>query len=498
MTHSTSADAYYDPDRLELPSGLLIDGRLVPGEGSAYAVNRPSDGRMAREERGASPAQVEQAVQIARRSFKASGWANGHPRQRGRVLRLWAELVERDAETLARLESVVSPFLFTATRDRVVGGVAELIRWNAELADKINGEMLSSADDVWSMVVREPYGVVVGISPWNAPLFLAALKLAPALAAGNAIVLKPAEGTPYSVIRLAQLAIEAGVPAGLIQVLPGLGAEAGSALVRNAGVDYVSFTGSTASGARIMSDAALHGLKPVSLELGGKSPQLVLADAGNLDRVADTLVTSVCGNAGQICFCSTRLVVDERIADDLLARVQKRLGRVVAGPTWSASTSLSPIYSEGQARRIEDILARAGEGGAELLQGGRRQDTGHGGVYFEPTLVNAPRADNPAVREEIFGPVLTVQIFRDLEEGLQLADHPIYGLAGAVHTTDLNKALRAARAIQAGTVWVNHYGPTGDLNNPNAPHKQSGMGHDGGVGALTKYLKTKNVRVLVS
>lgn len=493
MTTSKS----YDPDSLALPSGLLIDGRLIAGEGQEYEVRRPSDGQLARIERGASEAQVDQAVMIAQRAFRASGWASGAPRQRGAVLRRWADLVEAHGDELARLESVVSPRLYSTGRTRDVRALSELIRFNAELADKINGEVLSSASEVWSLTVREPYGVVAGIAPWNAPLYLAALKLAPALAAGNAVVLKPAEGTPYSLIRLVQLAIEAGVPAGLVAVVPGLGQETGSALVRHPQVGYISFTGSTASGARIMADAAMHGLKPVSLELGGKSPQLVCADAPDLDRVADYVATSIMGNAGQICFCGTRLVVDERIADDLLERVMQRVRKAQPGPTWSEPTTLAPIYSQAQAHRIEEILQRSREQGGQVLQGGHRADTPYGGVFFQPTLVQCDSPDNPVVREEVFGPVLAVQRFRDFEEGLALADHPVYGLAGAVHTADLGRALKAARAIEAGTVWVNHYGPTGDLNGPNSPYKQSGMGQDGGVGALTKYLKTKNVRILV-
>ena len=487
----------YDPDSLDLPSGSLIDGQLIAGEGEQYEVRRPSDGKVARVERGASAAQVDRAVQTAAKTFATSTWATGHPRARGKVLRRGADRFEQNAEELARLESVVSPRMYQVSRARDAFGVAELIRWNAELADKINGEMLASADDVWSMVVREPYGVVGGIAPWNAPLFLAALKLAPALAAGNGVVLKPSEGTPYSLIRLCQLAIEAGVPAGLIAVVPGLGHETGSALVRHPQVNYVSFTGSTASGARVMADAALHGIKPVSLELGGKSPQLVLHDAADLDKVADYVANSILGNAGQICFCGTRLVVDERIADDLAERVLRRFDKVKPGPTWQGDSTLAPIFSEAQAQRIEGILGRAIESGASIARGGERADTPYGGVYFQPTLVRDARADNPVVQEEVFGPVLAMQTFREFEEGLQLADHPTYGLGGAVHTTDINKALKAARSIQAGTVWVNHYGPTGDLNATNSPYKQSGMGQDGGVGALTKYLKIKNVRVLV-
>ena len=269
------------------------------------------------------------------------------------------------------------------------------------------------------------------------------------MAAGNAVVLKPSEMTPYSAIILAQLAHEAGVPAGQLSVVPGLGGETGEALVRHPLVNYVSFTGSTATGARVMSDAALYGLKPVSLELGGKSPQLVFADAINLDAVAELVAAGICRNAGQVCFAGTRLVVEKRIAEELVEKIGTLIGRVVPGPTWGTATTLAPIISERQCDRIEDILARSTGSGAEIISGGRRFQTNEG-AYFQPTIVMGAAPDNPVIREEVFGPVLAVQPFEDIEEGLMLADHPLYGLAGAVHSRDINKVMRAARSIQAG------------------------------------------------
>jgi aldehyde dehydrogenase (NAD+) len=482
----------YDPDQVQLPSGCFIDGCLVQGDGEEYDVIRPSDGHVAGHEKGASSAMVDRAVCAAARALESSGWAAEEPRARGRVLRKWASLVDRNAEELARLESVVSSRIVSEARARDVAVTSEVIRYYGELVDKIEGQVLASPADVWSLTIREPYGVVAGISPWNAPLLLAIVKLAPALAAGNAIVLKPSELTPYSALRLAQLGHEAGLPPGQIAIVPGLGSETGTALVKHPLVSYVSFTGSTATGARVMSDAAMNGLKPVALELGGKSPQLVFADAADLDKVAELVAGSICRNAGQVCFAGTRLVVEEKIADQLTEKVVELVTKVKPGPTWNPKTTLAPIISNQQAARISEILVRAKAQGAEIVTGGGLASS-DAGIFYQPTIVRNADSQNPVIREEVFGPVLAVEPFRDIEEGLSLADHPVYGLAGAVHTADINKALRAARSIQAGTVWINHYGPTPDVASPMGGYKQSGFGKDLGVSGLEKYLRTKSI-----
>ena len=483
----------YDPDQLRLPPGCFIGGAFVRGDGREYDVVRPSDGIVAGREKGASSALVDRAVTEAARAFKTSCWATADPRSRGRVLRKWADLVESNSEELAKLESVVSSRIVSEARARDVYMTCEVIRYYAELVDKVEGQVFASPSDVWSLMVREPYGVVAGISPWNVPLLLATIKLAPALAAGNAIVLKPSELTPYSALRLAQLGHEAGLPAGQIAIVPGLGSETGAALVKHPLVSFVSFTGSTATGAQVMSDAAMNGLKPVALELGGKSPHLVFADVSNIDKIAELVASGICRNAGQVCFAGTRLVVEEQIADQLTERIVKLVGRVTPGPTWNPTTTLAPIISTRQADRIDEILRRSTGEGAQIVAGGRRFATENGGAFYQPTIVRNAKPENPVIREEVFGPVLAVQPFRGVEEGLGLADHPIYGLAGAIHTKDIDKAFRAARAMQAGTVWINHYGPTSDVASPMGGYKQSGFGKDLGVGGLEKYLRAKNI-----
>lgn len=481
----------FDPNLEKLPTDSYIGGRRVVGKGSEIAVQRPSDGQVAARFAGADAGIVDQAVENGWQAFKTADWARGEPRRRGAVMRRWADLVEKHTEELARLESLSSSRVIAETRIRDVAITAELIRFYGECADKMEGQVLATRDDVFSLTLREPYGVVGAIAPWNVPMVLATAKVAPALAAGNAVVLKPSELTPFTALRLAELAIEAGLPAGLFNVVVGYGQEAGSPLVRHPKVGVVSFTGSTATGKAVMIDAANSGLKPVSLELGGKSPQLVFADIPDIDQVAATIASGVSRNAGQLCYCGSRLVVERKIADQLLEKVMALLWNARPGPTWNVNTTLAPIISDKQTDRIGDIIARTRLAGDEVLLGGAREQT-EAGAFFQPTVVRS-KTGSPVVEEEVFGPVLAVQTFDDLEEGLAMADHSIYGLAGAVHTSDINKALMAARRIEAGMIWVNTYGRSLDVGSPFGGYKQSGFGKDFGAVALEKYLKGKSV-----
>jgi aldehyde dehydrogenase (NAD+) len=482
----------FDPDQVKLPLGSFIAGVLREGDGEELGVQRPSDNIICAKVREASAALVDEAVMAARHAAEEKGWRRSEPRQRSAVMRRWADLVEKHSDELARLEALSSSRVIGETRVRDIVITAELIRFYAECADKFESGVLPSRHDVLALTVDEPYGVVAAISPWNVPLVLAAVKVAPALAAGNAVVLKPSELTPFSVLRLAELACEAGLPKGLFNVVFGTGSVTGAALVRHPGIDYVTFTGSTQTGARIMSDAAHHGLKPVSLELGGKNPNIVFDDAGPLDKVADMLAAGVARNAGQLCYCGSRLLVQRAIADELVDRVKTRLARVSAGPTWDDATTLAPIISAAQAERIQRIVETSVAEGAELVMGGEPLDIG-AGQFFSPTILQRLSMDNIAVREEVFGPVLAVEVFDTEEEAVQLAMHPVYGLAAGIHTRSIDRALRMARAVEAGMVWVNSYGRTLDIGLPFGGYKQSGFGKDFGVAAYKKYLKSKSI-----
>ncbi|OCR22730.1 aldehyde dehydrogenase [Pseudomonas syringae] len=458
-------------------------------------IARPSDAQFYAGLPIADEALVDEAVENAWRAFKTSDWASRPPRERARVMRRWADLIEADVATLAPLESVGSTRPISESIGWDVPSVAEGVRFFAEFADKVGGDVAATAKDHIGMQISEPYGVIGAIAPWNFPMSMACWKVAPALAAGNAVVLKPSEMTPFSCLRLAELAIVAGLPAGIFNIVQGDGRTTGAALCRHPKISKVTFTGSTTTGSAIMTACAESGPKPVTLELGGKSPQLVFADAPDLTRTARSIAKSITGNAGQVCVAGSRLIVQRAALEPLIAEIQRAFALLKPGRTWDADTSLAPIISSTQASRIDNIVSRGIEAGAEVLIGGRLLDTLDGGAYYAPTLLMGVDANNPAVLEEIFGPVLTVQVFDDEEEGLALADHPVYGLAAGVHTADLGRAMRAVRRLEVGTVWINRYGRSADWIIPTGGYKRSGIGKDLGRAAFEANLRFKSVLI---
>lgn len=485
----------FDPSQIPFANGHFIGGRLVEGAGGGdgVVVRRPSDGVAYADLPVASAELVDRAVVNAQEAFRSSGWASRPPRERARILRRWADLMEERADTLAPLEA------FGSTRPIAQAGgdvafSAECIRFCAEYADKLGGDVAATRTDNLGLIVSEPYGVVGAITPWNFPLIMASWKLGPALAAGNAIVLKPSELTPFSTVRLAELAIEAGVPPGIFNVVQGTGTVTGEALARHPGIGKVSFTGSTRTGAAVMTAAAQSGMKPVTLELGGKSPQLVFADAPDLDKVAGHIAQSILSNAGQACVAGSRVIVQRGVHAALLARLKALFAKVAPGPTWLEASTFSPIISAGQADRIDGILARSFAAGAEALTGGARFAE-FTGAFYQPTIMVNVNDQTPVVREEVFGPVITFQVFDEEEEGFALADHPEYGLAAGVYTGDFNRGLRAMRALQAGTVWINRYNRTGDFILPTGGYKSSGIGKDLGRQAVEANMRHKTVLI---
>lgn len=492
----------FDPRSIAVPAGHFIGGRLVPDAGR-IAVLRPSDGQWHADLPLADAATVDAAVQDAWQAWRTTDWARRAPRERARVLRRWADMIGADGPQLAPLEAVCStrPVRDAAAWD--VPFTAEGLRFFAEYADKLGGEVAATRHDHLGMVVAEPYGVVGAITPWNFPLVMMSWKVGAALAAGNAVVLKPSEMTPFSAVRLAQLAVEAGVPPGLFNVVQGDGRTTGDALTRHPRIAKMTFTGSTRTGAAIMATCALQGPKPVTLELGGKSPQLVFDDAPDVDRLAGLIAGAITGNAGQVCVAGSRLIVQRGIAPELVERIGARFAALRPGATWDDTATLPPIISAPQAARILDIVERARDAGAQLRCGGGLFDDVAGGVaagaaggaYFQPTLLEGVAADSPAVQEEIFGPVLTVQTFDTEEEGLALAAHAHYGLAAGVHTADIGRALRAMRGISAGTVWINRYGRSADFVIPTGGYHQSGIGKDLGRQAVEANLRFKSVLI---
>lgn len=488
----------FDPNAVVVQPAHYIDGQYIRFAKQHIDVARPSDGVNYAALPIADADMVDRAVETAWRTQKNSDWATRPPRERARVLRRWADLIEGDAAYLARLEALGSTRPIDDVLAWDIPFTAEGIRFFAEFADKLGGEVAATQADRFGMTVTEPYGVIGAIAPWNLPLVMASWKVVPALAAGNAVVLKPSELTPFSALRLAELAVTAGLPAGLFNVVQGDGRETGAALCRHPKVAKVTFTGSTQTGAAIMRMCAESSIKPVTLELGGKSPQLVFADAPNLDQVALMVAKSITGNAGQVCVAGSRLLVEVSVVDTLVDKISSQLSALQPGFTWQSGTLLAPIISRGQADRIDRLVHTAIAEGATVLQGGRAVTLGEGGAFYLPTILTGVGPQATIVREEVFGPVLTVQTFENEQEAFALAAHETYGLAAGIHTADISRALRAIRQIEAGTVWVNRYGRSNDYIIPTGGFKQSGIGKDLGKQAYEANLRHKSVLIDVA
>ncbi|OCX60009.1 aldehyde dehydrogenase [Thioclava sp. SK-1] len=474
-----------------LPEGHFIGGRYVT-DTAAIDVISPSTGQRIGAIPRADAQIVDQAVQAARKALATSNWGGLAPRERLKALHKWADLIEQQAPALAALEAVCSsrPVSHALTGDVMV--TAEQIRFFAEFADKEGGALIPVADQQFGYIADAPYGVVGAITPWNFPISMAGWKLGPALAAGNAVVLKPSEMTPWSTLYLAELSVQAGVPAGLINVVLGDGPVTGTAITGHPGIDKLSFTGSTRAGAAIMQNIAATGIKPMTLELGGKSPMIVFADA-DLDLAAQCLERGIMPNAGQFCVAGSRILVAKEIAQPLCQKLMQRFATYQPADTLAAQAGFSPIISTGQMGRIDAIVQASVKAGGQILCGGQAFD--HPGSFYRPTLIGDVDQGNPAVTEEIFGPVATFQSFDTEEEAMALADHATYGLAAGLFTRDLSRALRLTQRLQAGTVWVNRYGRSRDHILPTGGWKASGLGKDLGREAYLANRRMKSVLI---
>ncbi|MDQ2838275.1 MAG: aldehyde dehydrogenase family protein [Actinomycetota bacterium] len=465
---------------------LMIGG--TPRSGALRTILSPRDGAPFTKAGWAQPADVDAAVQAARTAFDTGAWPRLHPRERGAVLRRLAELVECHRAELATLISLEMGKPIRDSYRIELPALISCLRFYAGAAEQADGQLPPTVEGELALVSREPAGVVGAVVPWNFPLTLAGWKFAAALAAGCTVVLKVSEQSPISMLRVAELATEAGLPAGALSVLTGDGEVTGRRLGEHPDVDVLTFTGSTAVGRHYLRYSADSNLKRVYLELGGKSPNIILPDAPDLDAAADTAAWAIFFNSGQMCTAGSRLVLHEDIADQVLRRILDRLGDWQPGDPLDPATRIGPLASSAQLDRVLGHL-RAGIGhGARLLAGGRRLD--RPGSYLEPTVLSELAADNPAVRDEIFGPVLAVQRVRDLDEAIRVAGDTPYGLAAAVWTSDLRTAHRVARRLRAGTVWVNCY-EEGDMSVPFGGVKLSGFGRDKSSHALDKFSDLK-------
>ncbi|MDQ8034719.1 MAG: aldehyde dehydrogenase [Bordetella sp.] len=477
-------------EALTLRNQAFIDGQWVTGAGAPIAAINPATGRVLTEVAACDEADVDRAVAAARRAFEEGVWS-GLPRRerKARLLRL-AELIRANAEELALIETLDMGKPIGDTLAYDIPEAATTYQWYAETLDKQYDEIAPTDADSLATITREPLGVVAAVVPWNYPLLMATWKVAPALAAGNSVVLKPAEQSMLTALRLAELAFEAGIPAGVLNVVPGTGPVAGRALGLHMDVDCLAFTGSTATGKRFMEYSGQSNLKQIWLECGGKSPHIIFDDCPDLDRAALAAAIGIFNNQGEVCIAGSRLYVHSKIYDAFLEKLDAWAAKMQPGNPLDPNAMMGAIVDERQLERVLHYIDAGKTEGARLRTGGERVKAESGGYYVAPTIFECAGPDLTIVREEIFGPVLAVTRFESEDEVVALANQSIYGLGSGLWTADLSRAHRVSRRLRAGLVWVNCYFD-GDVTVPFGGVKQSGFGRDKSLHALEKYSALK-------
>lgn len=478
--------------QLPIPDqGLLIDGQwTAAASGQTLHVVSPIDGRPLCTIAAAGRADVDRAVQAARRSFEQGVWSRMAPAERKKILHRIADRIEAHHAELAVLGVRDNGTEIAMAWKAEPGSAAGTFRYYAECVDKVNGEIAPTPEGTLGLVHKEPVGVVAAIVPWNFPLMIGAWKIAPALAAGNSVVLKPSEDASLSLLRLAQLCLDAGLPPGVLNVVTGTGNEAGEALARHMDVDILTFTGSGPVGRLLLKASAESNLKRVYLELGGKSPNVVFEDAPDLAQAAKVSAMGIFRNSGQVCVAGSRLLVQRSVHDEFVERLHNIAASLRVGDPLDVTTEIGAVSSARQLAKNLAAVQTAQQQGARLRVGGQALQPVVGGSYMAPALFDGVTPDMTLAREEVFGPVLAVMPFDDEPEAVRLANDSTYGLASAVWTGSLSRAHRMVRAIKAGVVHVNTYGGP-DITVPLGGVRQSGNGHDKSMHALDKYLDLK-------
>ncbi|MEM9531496.1 MAG: aldehyde dehydrogenase [Pseudomonadota bacterium] len=480
----------------EMAAGLSIEGRaFINGgyraaeSGETYPTCNPANGQVLTQVARCGPTDADAAVAAARAAFEDGRWSAQPPAARKRVLVRWAELIEEHAEEIALLETLdVGKPIADTTGDDVPSAV-RTISWSGEAIDKIYDEIAPTGPDALALVQRLPLGVVAAIVPFNFPLSTTAWKLGPSLATGNSVIVKPALNTPLTALRIAALASEAGLPDGVLQVLPGNGSTLGEHLSLHPDIDGLTFTGSTGVGKQLMKYSGESNLKRVFLELGGKSPNIVFADA-NLEKAASFAALAVFYNCGQTCTAGTRLLVQESIRDEFVERVAAHTAEWMPGDPLDPGTAMGPMIDARQHRTVTEYIDVGRQEGAELVAGGESLLADTGGSFVAPTIFGGVDPAMRIAREEIFGPVLSVLTFKDAEDAIAQANDSIYGLAGAVWSQNINTAHRVAAAVRVGTMGINNYFG-GDITVPFGGFRQSGNGRDKSLHAFHEYTELK-------
>ncbi|HUF16448.1 MAG TPA: aldehyde dehydrogenase family protein [Thermoanaerobaculia bacterium] len=488
MTVETRTDA-------SIQNKLFINGEFVDAKsGETFRTSNPATEELITEVASAGDQDIDAAVAAARAQMEpGSEWQKMKPRDRAKILWKLADILSANAAEIGRIETLDNGKPIFESQYVDTPAAAECLYYFAGWSGKVTGETIPVQDGAFTYTLREPVGVVGAITPWNFPLMLAVWKIAPALACGNTIISKPASNTSLSLLKFAEYAREAGVPPGVFNVVPGRGSVVGNAMVDHPGIDSIAFTGSAEVGRELMARAAKT-LKKISLELGGKSPNIVFADS-DLDAAAKGALNAIFYGKGEVCAAGSRLLVEEAAHDELLSKITERVAKMVPGDPMHPKTRLGAIVSKEQMESVLGYIEAGKSEGAKLVAGGERGDIGTGKGYFiKPTIFDDVDPSMKIAREEIFGPVLATIRFDDMEDAIAKGNATVYGLAAAVWTRDISKAHRVARAIKAGTVWVNTY----NLYDPALPFggfKESGFGRDQGRDALEKFTQTKSVWV---
>ena len=477
---------------VSMPAKLLINNQWVESRsGRTFPTFNPATGEEIAQIAEADATDVDTAVAVARKAFEHGAWRSTSASQRGVLINRLADLLERNADELACLEALDNGMPLSVARGVALPLTIAHFRYFAGWADKNHGKTIPVNGDYFCYTRHEPVGVVGQITPWNFPLLMYGMKLGPALAMGNTVVLKPAEQTPLTALRLGELIVEAGFPAGVVNILPGYGPTAGAAIANHGDIDKVAFTGSTEVGHLILEAAGRTNLKRVSLELGGKSPNIVFADA-DIEQAIEGCHFGVFFNQGQICCAGSRLFVQDNVYDEFVEKSVARARRRTVGDPFDAGTEQGPQIDAFQFEKIMSYIGSGKDEGAELLTGGRR--FGERGYFVEPTVFANVQDRMKIAREEIFGPVMSIMKFHDLEEVVPRANDTIFGLAAAVWTRDIGKAHAIANRVKAGTVWVNCF-DVFDAAAPFGGFRQSGIGREMGEYALHQYTEVKTVTV---
>jgi acyl-CoA reductase-like NAD-dependent aldehyde dehydrogenase len=475
----------------------LINGaRVHARDGQTFNCISPVDGRLLTTVARCGQADVDAAVAVARAAFEDKRWCGLAPAARKRIMIKFADQLLAHADELALMETLDMGKPIQYARNVDVNSAANCIRWYGEAVDKIYDEIAPTASTALALIQREPMGVVGVIVPWNYPMIMAAWKIAPALASGNSVVLKPSEKSPLTALRLAELALEAGIPPGVFNVVPGYGPEAGSPLALHMDVDCIAFTGSTRVGKQIHVMAGQSNLKRAWTELGGKSPNIVFADCPDLDKAVQAAVGSIFFNQGESCNAPSRLFVEAGIREQFLEKALALLPAYAPANPLAPDTVMGAIVDQTQMHSVLRYIALGKQEGAALLAGGEQALADTGGCYVQPTIFAGVTPDMTIAREEIFGPVLSVLSFTDAADVVKQANASVYGLQAAVWSRDINKAMGVARALRAGTVHVNQYDED-DITVPFGGYKQSGVGRDKSLHAFDKYTETKTTWIRI-